>query len=83
MTILCGLCWNIDSRKIIWHPRAHFGSENESLKGLMFSRLNIHFILYLDRLTGTRNVISDEQRALSNVTSRHNVIYILIDKAYN
>ena len=28
--------------------------------------------------TGTRNVISDEQRALSNVTSRHNVIYINI-----
>ena len=35
MTISCGLCWNIDSRKIIWPPRAHFGSENESLKGLM------------------------------------------------
>ena len=34
MTISCGLCWNIDSRKIIWPPRAHFGSENESLKGL-------------------------------------------------
>ena len=27
-------------------------------------------------ITGTLNVISDEQRALSNVTSRHNVIYI-------
>ena len=26
--------------------------------------------------TGTCNVISDEQRALSNATSRHNVIYI-------
>ena len=34
MTISCGLCWNIDSRKIIWPQRAHFGSENESLKGL-------------------------------------------------
>ena len=34
MTISYGLCWNIDSRKIIWPPRAHFGSENESLKGL-------------------------------------------------
>ena len=34
MTISCGLCWNIDSRKIIWPPLAHFGSENESLKGL-------------------------------------------------
>ena len=38
MTISCGLCWNIDSRKIIWPPRAHFGSENESLKGLI-----VHF----------------------------------------
>ena len=35
MTISWGLCWNIDSRKIIWPPRAHFGSENESLKGLI------------------------------------------------
>ena len=35
MTISYGLCWNIDSRKIIWPPRAHFGSENESLKGLI------------------------------------------------
>ena len=35
MTISCGLCWNIDSRKIIWPPRAYFGSENESLKGLI------------------------------------------------
>ena len=26
---------NIDSRKRIWRPRAHFGSENESLKGLI------------------------------------------------
>ena len=34
MTISYGLCWNIDSRKIIWPPRAHFGSENKSLKGL-------------------------------------------------
>ena len=34
MTILYGLCWTIDSRIIIWPPRAHFGSENESLKGL-------------------------------------------------
>ena len=34
MTIPCGLCWNIDSRKIIWLPRAHFGTKNESLKGL-------------------------------------------------
>ena len=34
MTISCELCWNIDSRKIIWPPREHFGSENESLKGL-------------------------------------------------
>ena len=38
MTILYGLCWNIDSRKIIWPPRAHFGSENESLKGLIDNR---------------------------------------------
>ena len=28
------ICWNIDSRKTIWHPRAHFGSKNDSLKGL-------------------------------------------------
>ena len=35
MTISYGLCWNIDSRKIIWPSRAHFGSENESLKGLI------------------------------------------------
>ena len=34
MTISFGLCWNIDSRQIIWPPQAHFGSENESLKGL-------------------------------------------------
>ena len=33
-TISDGLCWNIDSRKRIWRPRAHFGSENESLNGL-------------------------------------------------
>ena len=33
-TISYGLCWIIDSRKRIWPPRAHFGSENESLKGL-------------------------------------------------
>ena len=33
-TISSGLCWNIDSRKRIWRPGAHFGSENESLKGL-------------------------------------------------
>ena len=49
MTILCGRCWNIDSRKIIWRPRAHFGSENESLKGLTFKELIFHrqlFILY-------------------------------------
>ena len=39
MTISCGLCWNIDSRKIIWPPRAHFGSENESLKGLKYGNL--------------------------------------------
>ena len=32
MTISYGLCWNIDPKKIIWPPRAHFGSE--SLKGL-------------------------------------------------
>ena len=37
MTISYELCWNIDSRKIIWPPRAHFGSENESLKGLIMS----------------------------------------------
>ena len=37
MTISCVLCWNIDSRKIIWPARAHFGSENESLKGLIVS----------------------------------------------
>ena len=37
MTISYGLCWNIDSRKIIWPPRAHYGSENESLKGLTVS----------------------------------------------
>ena len=37
MTISYGLCWNIYSRKIIWPPQAHFGSENESLKGLIMS----------------------------------------------
>ena len=42
MTISCGLCWNIDSRKIIWPPWAHFGSENESLKGLRAERLWRH-----------------------------------------
>ena len=41
MTISCGLCWNIDSRKIIWPLRAHFGSENESLKGLSYSESDI------------------------------------------
>ena len=40
MTISCGLCWNIDSRKIIWLPRAHFSSENESLKGLKHTLLD-------------------------------------------
>ena len=40
MTISCGLCWNIDSRKIIWPPRAHFGLENESLKGLTLQRFS-------------------------------------------
>ena len=35
-TISYGLCWNIDSRKTIWRPRAHFGSKNDSLKGLIF-----------------------------------------------
>ena len=38
-TISYGLCWNIDSRKRIWRPRAHFGSENESLNGLNMHRL--------------------------------------------
>ena len=33
-TISYGLCRNIDSRKTIWRPRAHFGSKNDSLKGL-------------------------------------------------
>ena len=33
-TISYGLCWNIGSRKTIWRPRAHFGSKNDSLKGL-------------------------------------------------
>ena len=51
MTILYGLCWNIDSRKIIWPPRAHFGSENESLKGLkMNSAKTVCFQLHRCRI---------------------------------
>ena len=45
-TISYGLCWNIDSRKRIWRPRAHFGSENESLNGLTWLVCS-HFIFML------------------------------------
>ena len=48
MTISYGLCWDIDSRKIIWPARAHFGAENESLKGL---REPHNLYLYFTRLT--------------------------------
>ena len=52
MTISYGLCWNIDSRKIIWPLRAHFGSENESLKGLRicFVGLLVRTSVYKDSL---------------------------------
>ena len=42
LTKFNGLCWNIDSRKIIWPPRAHFGSENESLKGLKTLSISLY-----------------------------------------
>ena len=50
MTISYGLCWNFDSRKIIWPPRARFGSENESLKGLIVS-----FMVHCDPKKGSQN----------------------------
>ena len=58
MTISYGLCWNIDSRKIIWPPRAHFGSENESLKGLRLMQGGMCVLLYVCRYGHPRSSVS-------------------------